>query len=80
VLAGFPDGRVDEGPGAGPASLVGLELAREKKWTAPKPGQAKAVEQAGDSGTAETKSGAAAQADTARAQSETTQEEGKKSD
>ena len=29
VLAGFPDGRVDEGPGAGHASLVGLELARE---------------------------------------------------
>ena len=24
VLAGFPDGRVDEGPAAGPASLVGL--------------------------------------------------------
>ena len=35
VLAGFPDGRVDEGPGAGPASLVGLELARESGWTAP---------------------------------------------
>jgi NADH-quinone oxidoreductase subunit E len=35
VLAGFPDGLVDEGPGAGPASLVGLQLARENKWTAP---------------------------------------------
>jgi NADH-quinone oxidoreductase subunit E len=35
VLAGFPDGRVDEGPGAGPASLVGLEIARERGWTAP---------------------------------------------
>jgi NADH-quinone oxidoreductase subunit E len=34
VLAGFPDGRVDEGPGAGPASLVGLQLARENNWTA----------------------------------------------
>jgi NADH-quinone oxidoreductase subunit E len=35
VLAGFPDGRVDEGPGAGPASLVGLGIARERGWTAP---------------------------------------------
>jgi NADH-quinone oxidoreductase subunit E len=29
VLAGFPDGREDEGPSAGPASLVGLQAARE---------------------------------------------------
>ena len=36
VLAGFPDGRVDEGPAAGPASLVGLEIARENGWTAPR--------------------------------------------
>ena len=35
VLAGFPDDRVDEGPSAGPASLVGLQLAHEKNWTAP---------------------------------------------
>ncbi|MCW2858184.1 MAG: nuoE [Marmoricola sp.] len=35
VLAGFPDDRVDEGPGAGPASLVGLKVARENNWTAP---------------------------------------------
>jgi NADH-quinone oxidoreductase subunit E len=35
VLAGFSDGLADEGPAAGPASLVGLELAREKGWTAP---------------------------------------------
>ncbi|ANH37227.1 NADH-quinone oxidoreductase subunit E [Nocardioides dokdonensis FR1436] len=35
VLAGFPDGRVDEGPGAGPASLVGLEIAQERGWAAP---------------------------------------------
>jgi len=35
VLAGFDDGRADEGPGAGPASLVGLKLAREKGWRAP---------------------------------------------
>jgi len=35
VLAGFPDGRVDEGPGAGPASLLGLGIAQEKGWSAP---------------------------------------------
>lgn len=35
VLAGFPDDRADEGPTAGPASLVGLKIAREKGWTAP---------------------------------------------
>ena len=35
VLAGFPDDRVDEGPAAGPASLVGLQVARERGWTAP---------------------------------------------
>jgi NADH-quinone oxidoreductase subunit E len=35
VLAGFNDGRADEGPSAGPASLVGLELARENGWSAP---------------------------------------------
>ena len=37
VLAGFPDDRADEGPGAGPASLVGLAIARERGWTAPTP-------------------------------------------
>ena len=35
VLAGFDDGLADEGPGAGPASLRGLQLAREEGWTAP---------------------------------------------
>ena len=35
VLAGFPDGRADEGPSAGPASLAGLQVAREHGWTAP---------------------------------------------
>ena len=34
VLAGFEDGLVDEGPAAGPASLVGLEIARERGWDA----------------------------------------------
>ncbi|MCW2724171.1 MAG: NADH-quinone oxidoreductase subunit NuoE [Frankiales bacterium] len=35
VLAGFPDGLANEGPAAGPASLAGLELARERGETAP---------------------------------------------
>ena len=35
VIAGFPDGRADEGPAAAGASLVGLNLAREKGWAAP---------------------------------------------
>ena len=34
MLAGFPDDRADEGPAAGPASLAGLSIAREKGWTA----------------------------------------------
>jgi NADH-quinone oxidoreductase subunit E len=35
VLAGFPDGRADEGVGAGPATVRGTLLARERGWTAP---------------------------------------------
>jgi NADH-quinone oxidoreductase subunit E len=35
VLAGFPDDRADEGPAAGPASLLGLRIARENDWRAP---------------------------------------------
>jgi NADH-quinone oxidoreductase subunit E len=35
VLAGFPDDLADEGPSAGPASLVGLNIAREHGWAAP---------------------------------------------
>jgi NADH-quinone oxidoreductase subunit E len=35
VLAGFPDDLADDGPAAGPASLVGLEIARENGWKAP---------------------------------------------
>lgn len=37
VLAGFPDGRADEGVGAGDRTLAGLRLAREKGWRAPAP-------------------------------------------
>ena len=36
VLAGFEDGRADEGAGAGESSLVGLRIARERGWTVPK--------------------------------------------
>jgi NADH-quinone oxidoreductase subunit E len=39
VLAGYPDGLADEGPSAGPASLAGREIARERGWTAPTSGQ-----------------------------------------
>jgi NADH-quinone oxidoreductase subunit E len=35
VLAGFNDGRAYEGVGAGPATLEGLRLAKERGWTAP---------------------------------------------
>ena len=37
ILAGFGDGQAADGPSAGPASLVGLELAKENGWTAPAP-------------------------------------------
>jgi len=35
VLAGFEDGRADEGPAGGPATLAGLSIAREHGWRAP---------------------------------------------
>jgi len=35
VLAGFPDGRADEGVGAGAATQQGTLLARREGWTAP---------------------------------------------
>ncbi len=37
VLAGFPDGRADEGPAAGPQSLLGLKIAERNGWRAPDP-------------------------------------------
>ncbi|WP_278236480.1 NADH-quinone oxidoreductase subunit NuoE [Isoptericola sp. AK164] len=45
VLAGFDDGRADEGAGAGGPTLEGLRIARERGWTAP------GGEQAGAPGT-----------------------------
>ena len=41
VLAGFPDGRADEGPSAGEASLLGKSIAEANGWAAPKPEDAK---------------------------------------
>lgn len=38
VLAGFTDGRADEGVGASETTLAGLRLAQEQGWTAPEPG------------------------------------------
>lgn len=35
VIAGFNDGLAGEGPSAGPASLAGRVIARERGWTAP---------------------------------------------
>lgn len=37
VLAGYPDGRADEGPSAGDASLLGKSIADANSWHAPKP-------------------------------------------
>ena len=37
VLAGFPDGLADEGGSGGPATFVGLEVARDRGDTAPEP-------------------------------------------
>ena len=60
------------GPAAGPASLVGLKIARDRGWTAPE--GAKPAELGSG---AETKTEAVEQADTSRAETETTQQEGK---
>ena len=45
VLAGFPDGRADEGPSAGHASLLGRTIAEENNWTAPSSSAKPAQEQ-----------------------------------
>ena len=37
VLAGFNDGQTDQGPAGGEPSMVGLDLAKERGWTAPDP-------------------------------------------
>ncbi|KAA1397212.1 NADH-quinone oxidoreductase subunit NuoE [Aeromicrobium ginsengisoli] len=77
VLAGFEDGLVDEGPAAAGPSLAGLEIAAERGWTAPSVDEAKVStgSTGGADATADTKTGAAEQADTSRAESETKLEE-----
>lgn len=53
VLAGFPDGRATEGTNAGPATLVGLGIAKERGWAAPGPDgerPATGADRAGDGG------------------------------
>ena len=77
VLAGFPDDLADEGPAGGPPSLIGLQIARENEWTAPEsdsrqvsPGRSDARGRV-----AQTKGGAVSQADTTRAETETTVEQ-----
>ncbi|HYA52639.1 MAG TPA: NADH-quinone oxidoreductase subunit E, partial [Streptosporangiaceae bacterium] len=47
ILAGFPDGQAAQGAQAGPASLVGLEIAKEHGWTAPPPPAPASEEPAG---------------------------------
>jgi NADH-quinone oxidoreductase subunit E len=77
VLAGFPDDLADEGPTAGPASLVGLQIARERGWTAPESDERReqpAEEHAGAATSQDSKQGAAREADTSRAETETEQE------
>lgn len=69
VLAGFEDGRVDEGPSAGEASLVGLKMAKENNWTAP------SANSKGAKAEPESKLEAVEKADTSRAESETIDEE-----
>ncbi|SKB05710.1 NADH-quinone oxidoreductase subunit NuoE [Aeromicrobium choanae] len=69
VIGGFEDGLVDEGPAAGPASLVGLEIADQRGWAAP-PLDASGTEAAPESTTE-----AVAEADTSRAESETVAEQ-----
>ncbi|MEO5710650.1 MAG: NADH-quinone oxidoreductase subunit NuoE [Nocardioidaceae bacterium] len=72
VLAGFPDDRADEGPAAGPASLLGLQIAREQGWTAPESEQAK---KSGAKKSAATEKDLGAQTTMGRAKSENVVEE-----
>jgi NADH-quinone oxidoreductase subunit E len=58
VLAGFPDDRADEGPAAGPATLLGLRIAKEQGWSAPDTGRSGAA-----GSPADTMVGAAEQSD-----------------
>jgi NADH-quinone oxidoreductase subunit E len=78
VLAGFPDDRADEGPSAGPATLVGLQIAHERGWRAPSTeGRSDGGDAPADSDSESTEAVNADQlADTTRAESETRIAEG----
>lgn len=83
VLAGFEDGRADEGPAAGEASLVGLRIANDKGWAAPEfdsgTGSGRLMPPSSTTETsADAKIEAVEKADTFRAESETVEEESKK--
>ncbi|WP_460965677.1 NADH-quinone oxidoreductase subunit NuoE [Pedococcus soli] len=62
VLAGFHDGLADEGVGAGPSSLEGLRVAKDRNWTAP--GAKHAAPADGDAGTAGLAPGRSSSTDT----------------
>jgi NADH-quinone oxidoreductase subunit E len=74
VLAGFEDGRADEGPAAAGASLVGLEIAAERGWKAPTAGETKKASTSSKV-EADSKVEAVEKADTSRAETETKIEE-----
>jgi NADH-quinone oxidoreductase subunit E len=87
VLAGFPDDLADEGPAGGPATLVGLELARKNDWRAPGTDRKEVAGRSdGDATTGRAKDElldtspekASEHADTSRAEAETKAEEGDK--
>jgi NADH-quinone oxidoreductase subunit E len=48
ILAGFSDGRAEQGPQAGPASLVGLRIAQVHGWTAPPPADSAPASEGGE--------------------------------
>jgi NADH-quinone oxidoreductase subunit E len=77
VLAGFPDGRVDEGPGAGPASLVGLQIAEERGWSAPaaKASGATGTEPTGDGAQAASRTDTSVEAESAAVEAESGSDE-----
>ena len=57
VLAGFPDGKADEGVTASGPSLLGLNIARERGWSAPPLHPEPEADAAGDEGQKEKQDG-----------------------
>jgi NADH-quinone oxidoreductase subunit E len=84
VLAGFPDGLAGEGPAAGPATLVGLALARERgehpdspadRGAEPAPADDVSTEAAStETASIETASGETASTETASSETASTEE------